>query len=287
MLVEATLDFPEEEIDFLEAADARGKLATLRHELSQIQSDARQGALLREGLSVVLAGQPNVGKSSLLNALAGAELAIVTPIAGTTRDKIAQTIQIEGIPLHIVDTAGLRETEDEVERAGIARTWQAIKQADIVLHLLDARIGFTPEDAAIAANLPAGVPMIQLHNKIDLLAESAAVALATEAKAVRTVRLSAKSGAGIVDLRAQLLEIAGWQVGTESVYSARERHLIALRAANRHLLNAAEQAAQNAQALDLFAEELRLAQLQLNTITGEFTPDDLLGEIFSRFCIGK
>ncbi|UAW64080.1 tRNA uridine-5-carboxymethylaminomethyl(34) synthesis GTPase MnmE [Mycoavidus sp. HKI] len=287
MLVEATLDFPEEEIDFLEAADARGKLATLRHELSQIQSDARQGALLREGLSVVLAGQPNVGKSSLLNALAGAELAIVTPIAGTTRDKIAQTIQIEGIPLHIVDTAGLRETEDEVERAGIARTWQAIKQADIVLHLLDARIGFTHEDAAIAASLPAGVPIIQLHNKIDLLAESAAVALATEAKAVRTVRLSAKSGAGIDDLRAQLLEIAGWQVGTESVYSARERHLIALRAANRHLLNAAEQAAQNAQALDLFAEELRLAQLQLNTITGEFTSDDLLGEIFSRFCIGK
>ncbi len=287
MLVEATLDFPEEEIDFLEAADARGKLATLRHELSQIQSDARQGALLREGLSVVLAGQPNVGKSSLLNALAGAELAIVTPIAGTTRDKIAQTIQIEGIPLHIVDTAGLRETEDEVERVGIARTWQAIKQADIVLHLLDARIGFTHEDAAIAANLPEGVPIIQLHNKIDLLAESAVVALATEAKAVRTVRLSAKSGAGIDDLRAQLLEIAGWQVGTESVYSARERHLIALRAANRHLLNAAEQAAQNAQALDLFAEELRLAQLQLNTITGEFTPDDLLGEIFSRFCIGK
>ncbi len=287
MLVEATLDFPEEEIDFLEAADARGKLATLRHELSQIQSDARQGALLREGLSVVLAGQPNVGKSSLLNALAGAELAIVTPIAGTTRDKIAQTIQIEGIPLHIVDTAGLRETEDEVERAGIARTWQAIKQADIVLHLLDARIGFTHEDAAIAASLPAGVPMIQLHNKIDLLAEPAAAALATETKAVRTVRLSAKSGAGIDDLRAQLLEIAGWQVGTESVYSARERHLIALRAANRHLLNAAEQAAQNAQALDLFAEELRLAQLQLNTITGEFTSDDLLGEIFSRFCIGK
>ncbi|UUM21503.1 tRNA uridine-5-carboxymethylaminomethyl(34) synthesis GTPase MnmE [Mycoavidus sp. SF9855] len=287
MLVEATLDFPEEEIDFLEAADARGKLATLRHELSQIQSDARQGALLREGLSVVLAGQPNVGKSSLLNALAGAELAIVTPIAGTTRDKIAQTIQIEGIPLHIVDTAGLRETEDEVERAGIARTWQAIKQADIVLHLLDARIGFTHEDAAIAASLPAGVPMIQLHNKIDLLAESAGVVLATEANAVRTVRLSAKSGAGIDDLRAQLLEIAGWQVGTESVYSARERHLIALRAANRHLLNAAEQAAQNAQALDLFAEELRLAQLQLNTITGEFTSDDLLGEIFSRFCIGK
>lgn len=287
MLVEATLDFPEEEIDFLEAADARGKLATLRHELAQIQSDARQGALLREGLSVVLAGQPNVGKSSLLNALAGAELAIVTPIAGTTRDKIAQTIQIEGIPLHIVDTAGLRATEDEVERAGIARTWQAIKQADIVLHLLDARIGFTHEDAAIAASLPAGVPIIQLHNKIDLLAESAGVALATEAKAVRTVRLSAKSGAGIDDLRAQLLEIAGWQVGTESVYSARERHLIALRAANRHLLNAAEQAAQNAQALDLFAEELRLAQLQLNTITGEFTSDDLLGEIFSRFCIGK
>lgn len=287
MLVEATLDFPEEEIDFLEAADAHGKLAVLRGELAQIQADARQGALLREGLSVVLVGQPNVGKSSLLNALAGAELAIVTPIAGTTRDKVAQTIQIEGIPLHIIDTAGLRETEDEIERIGIARTWQAIQQADIVLHLLDARIGFTPEDEAIIARLPAGVSMLQIHNKIDLLAQAAGVSAMTDTQAMRSVRLSAKSGAGIDHLRAQLLELAGWRAGTENIYSARERHLIALRAAAQHLQHAAEQAAQNAQALDLFAEELRLAQLRLNEITGEFTSDDLLGEIFSRFCIGK
>ncbi|BBO60458.1 tRNA uridine-5-carboxymethylaminomethyl(34) synthesis GTPase MnmE [Mycoavidus sp. B2-EB] len=286
MLVEATLDFPEEEIDFLEAADAHGKLAALRYALTQIQADARQGALLREGLSVVLVGQPNVGKSSLLNALAGAELAIVTPIAGTTRDKVAQTIQIQGIPLHIIDTAGLRETEDEIEQIGIARTWQAIKQADIVLHLLDARIGFTPEDEAIIASLPAGVPILQIHNKIDLLAEAAGADAAAEAQAI-VVRLSAKSGVGIDHLRAQLLELAGWQAGTENIYSARERHLIALRAAAQHLQNAAEQAAQHAQALDLFAEELRLAQLRLNEITGEFTSDDLLGEIFSRFCIGK
>ncbi len=159
MLVEATLDFPEEEIDFLEAADARGKLARIREQLAHVLNEARQGALLREGLSVVLAGQPNVGKSSLLNALAGAELAIVTPIAGTTRDKVAQTIQIEGIPLHVIDTAGLRETEDEVEKIGIERTWNEIERADVVLHLLDARTGMNVEDDAIAARFPAGVPV--------------------------------------------------------------------------------------------------------------------------------
>lgn len=286
MLVEATLDFPEEEIDFLEAADARGKLARIRDALARVQRDAKQGALLREGLSVVLAGQPNVGKSSLLNALAGAELAIVTPIAGTTRDKVAQTIQIEGIPLHVIDTAGLRDTQDEVERIGIARSWSEIERADVVLHLLDARGGMTDDDAAIAARLPAGVPVVRVLNKIDLAGVEPGAADAADGGA-REVRLSAKSGRGIDLLRGELLRIAGWQAGAESVYLARERHLAALRAASEHLALAADHAAQNAQALDLFAEELRLAQEQLNSITGEFTSDDLLGVIFSRFCIGK
>jgi tRNA modification GTPase len=300
MLVEATLDFPEEEIDFLEAADARGKLARIRERLASVLSDARQGALLREGLSVVLAGQPNVGKSSLLNALAGAELAIVTPIAGTTRDKVAQTIQIEGIPLHIIDTAGLRDTEDEVEKIGIARTWSEIEKADVVLHLLDARESVTTEDERIAERFPKGVPVVRVLNKTDLtdlppaLREVEVVNGKGEGEGedargtdLREVRLSAKHGDGIGLLRAELLRIAGWQAGAESVYLARERHLIALRAADEHLTFATRHADQNAQALDLFAEELRLAQEQLNSITGEFTSDDLLGVIFSRFCIGK
>ena len=286
MLVEATLDFPEEEIDFLEAADARGKLARIRERLAMVLADAQQGALLREGLSVVLAGQPNVGKSSLLNALAGAELAIVTPIAGTTRDKVTQTIQIEGIPLHVIDTAGLRDTEDEVERIGIERTWGEIARADVVLHLLDARVGVTPEDVTIAARFPAGVPVVRVSNKADLAGVEASVTQA-DAGGAREVRLSAKTGDGIALLRDELLKIAGWQAGAESVYLARERHLIALRTAAEHLAAAADHAEQNSQALDLFAEELRLAQDSLNSITGEFTSDDLLGVIFSRFCIGK
>ncbi|WP_174948030.1 tRNA uridine-5-carboxymethylaminomethyl(34) synthesis GTPase MnmE [Burkholderia contaminans] len=287
MLVEATLDFPEEEIDFLEAADARGKLAKIRAQLAHVLGDARQGALLREGLSVVLAGQPNVGKSSLLNALAGAELAIVTPIAGTTRDKVAQTIQVEGIPLHIIDTAGLRETEDEVERIGIARTWSEIERADVVLHLLDSRTGMTADDETIAARFPGGVPVVRVLNKTDLTGVAACVERPAAEGDLTEVHLSAKRGDGIDMLRAELLRIAGWQAGAEGVYLARERHLIALRAAQEHLTQAADHAEQRAQSLDLFAEELRLAQEQLNAITGEFTSDDLLGVIFSRFCIGK
>ena len=290
MLVEATLDFPEEEIDFLEAADAHGKLAHIRVRLEKILGDARQGALLREGLSVVLAGQPNVGKSSLLNALAGAELAIVTPIAGTTRDKVTQTIQIEGIPLHVIDTAGLRETEDEVERIGIARTWSEIERADVVLHLLDARSGMTEDDVVIAGRFPAGVPVVRVLNKTDLTDVGASVnrqAAGAGDSEVCEIRLSAKKSIGIDLLRAELLRIAGWQAGTESVYLARERHLIALRAAQDHVALATDHAQERAQSLDLFAEELRLAQEELNSITGEFTSDDLLGVIFSRFCIGK
>lgn len=290
MLVEATLDFPEEEIDFLEAADAHGKLAHIHERLDRVLIEARQGALLREGLSVVLAGQPNVGKSSLLNALAGAELAIVTPVAGTTRDKVAQTIQIEGIPLHIIDTAGLRETEDEVEKIGIARTWGEIEKADVILHLLDARAGVTAEDALIAARFPTGMPVVRVLNKTDLTdvgPEVSRLVAADGDSGICEIRLSAKKSEGIDLLRAELLRIAGWQAGTESVYLARERHLIALRAAREHLSLAAEHAELGNRSLDLFAEELRLAQEELNSITGEFTSDDLLGVIFSRFCIGK
>ncbi len=280
MLVEATLDFPEEEIDFLRQADASGKLAVLSERASQLLSRARQGSLLRNGLHVVLAGQPNVGKSSLLNRLAGEERAIVTAVPGTTRDALRETIQVNGIPLHIVDTAGLRETEDEVERLGIARSWKEIERADVVLHMLDARVGMTPADQAISARLPGGVEQIALYNKTDLAGHAASRELSAGRVALW---LSAKTGEGMGLLEQELLRVAGWQVATENVFLARERHLLALQRAQAHL----ETAHRRQDQLELFAEELRLAQEALNSITGEFTPDDLLGEIFSRFCIGK
>jgi tRNA modification GTPase len=287
MLVEATLDFPEEEIDFLEAADARGKLARIRQRLDTVLADARQGALLREGMSVVLAGQPNVGKSSLLNALAGAELAIVTPIAGTTRDKVTETVQLEGIPVNIIDTAGIRDAEmigDEVERIGIERTWEAVKKADVILHLLDAGRGPTRYDEQIVAQLPENVPVVRVWNKIDLSGHKPSVDRRSD---ITHIYLSAANRTGIDLLRAELLRIAGWQQTGESLYLARERHLLALKAAGEFLDAAAEHAANDDQSLDLFAEDLRLAQERLSSITGEFTADDLLGVIFSRFCIGK
>jgi tRNA modification GTPase len=284
-LVEATLDFPEEEIDFLEQARAREQLDQILVALDAVTAGARQGALLREGLRVVLAGQPNVGKSSLLNALAGAELAIVTPIPGTTRDRIAETIQIEGVPLHVVDTAGLRgphETADEVERLGMARSWDAIRDADAVLFLHDlTRRGepaYEAADAAIAADLPAAA-VLQVYNKAD-----AAEAAGLPAEAIV---LSARTGAGLEALRAELLRRAGWQAATEGVAIARTRHLQALAAARGHVVLAVGMAAQRDAALDLLAEELRLAHRALGEITGQFGVEDLLGEIFSNFCIGK
>lgn len=287
MLVEATLDFPEEEIDFLEKSNARGQLAQIQQTLHTVLLQAQQGALLREGLNVVLAGKPNVGKSSLLNALAGSEVAIVTPIAGTTRDKVTETIQIEGIPLNIIDTAGIRaddDANDEVERIGIERTWVEVGRADVILHLLDAGRGPTREDETIVSRFPDGVPVIRIWNKIDLSGHKPSIDTMLDAT---HIYLSAQDTSGIDLLRSELLRIAGWQQTGESVYLARERHLIALRAARDHVQLAAQFAAQNDHSLDLLAEELRLAQEQLNSITGEFTPDDLLGVIFSRFCIGK
>ena len=286
---------------------------------------ARQGVLLREGIKVVIAGQPNAGKSSLLNALAGAELAIVTPVAGTTRDKVQQTIQIEGVPLHIVDTAGLRDSQDEVEKIGIARAWDEIFAADAVLFLHDltrfACAIYQVEDAAIAAaigkKLPKNVPVVHVWSKADVATPDAvipddswenlaasrqdgtalsgaalqAVAIlasrGTLAPTAVPLRLSAKTGHGLDALRQRLLDVAGWQSGAQGVYMARERHLHALKRVQQHLAQASLQLSQAAQALDLLAEELRLAQNAVNEITGAFTSDDLLGVIFSSFCIGK
>jgi tRNA modification GTPase len=291
MLVEATLDFPDEEIDFLRQADAQGQLVRLRDTLARVMQRARQGALLREGIKVVIAGQPNAGKSSLLNALAGAELAIVTPVPGTTRDVVSQTIQIEGVPLHVIDTAGLRDSQDHVEKIGIERAWGQIENADAVLFVHDLTragdAGYAAGDAAIARGLadklPRAVPVIEVWNKVDALPAGSPGGEPDRAG----VRLSAKTGAGLDALRRALLEVAGWQAAPEGVYIARERHVQALRRVQDHLLQASAHLAAQAQALDLLAEELRLAQNALNEITGEFTSDDLLGVIFSSFCIGK
>jgi tRNA modification GTPase len=282
MLVEATLDFPEEEIDFLQQADAVGQLDAIATQLAAVLDRARQGALLREGIRVVLAGQPNVGKSSLLNALAGAELAIVTPIPGTTRDKVSQTIQIEGVPLHVIDTAGLREAGDEVERIGIARSWDAIAQADAVIFLRDlTRLGEAAYDSAdgeIAQRL-ASQPerVLEVFNKHDQAPGATPPGIA----------LSAQTGEGLASLRQALLERAGWHAQPEGVFIARARHVHALQRTREHVEAAQAHLRSAAPALDLLAEELRLSHHALAEITGAFTPDDLLGEIFSRFCIGK
>ncbi len=350
-LVEATLDFPEEEIDFLEQADARGQLASIRDALRELLDATRQGALLREGLRVVIAGQPNVGKSSLLNALAGAELAIVTPIPGTTRDRVSESIQVEGVPLHITDTAGLRdsvEAADEVERIGIGRSWGAIETADLVLFVHDLTragrdIGYDAAERDIATRLPAGVTVVDVWNKADLLVgrevtgaappdaagttppgeqtlgprdgrlsavpndpleqapglSAVAAGEAVPDAAVRAVgagvlstprpgvHLSARTGAGLQALRQALLQAAGWQSVPEGLYSARARHVHALQATAAQLAQAAVHLECPSPALDLLAEELRLAHQELGEITGAFSSEDLLGEIFGRFCIGK
>jgi len=286
MLVEATLDFPEEEIDFLQKADASGQLTRIQASVQSVFARASQGALLREGIRVVIAGQPNAGKSSLLNALAGAELAIVTPIAGTTRDKVQETIQIEGVPIHVIDTAGLRDSEDAVERIGIARAWEAIGAADVVLFLHDltrqALANYQAGDSDIARTLqqtlPSGVPVIDVWNKAD--------AAAPEAPPDGLI-LSARTGDGLDALRQALLHAAGWQPANGGTFIARERHIQALRQVQSHCALAADHLRSQAQALDLLAEELRLAQNALGEITGEFSSDDLLGVIFSQFCIGK
>lgn len=280
MLVEATLDFPEEEIDQTDRQLCANKLMALRNELARINGLAKQGSILREGAQVVLVGAPNAGKSSLLNRFAGEEIALVSEIPGTTRDSIRQSMQVRGVPLHLIDTAGLRETSDVVEQMGIERTQQALTRADVVLVLLDeSQHRSELDNQAVLAHLPAKTPRLYLHNKIDLSGHEPGAEI-RDGKA--HIYLSAKTGVGMETLEEKLLEIIGWHQET-GVFMARARHLEALSSAGQHLAEAEQQLDHP----ELFAEELREAQLSLNTITGEFTADDLLGEIFSRFCIGK
>ncbi len=294
-LVEATLDFPEEDIDFIEAADVRGRIATLLGQLAQVQRQATQGSLLRDGLKVVIAGRPNAGKSSLLNALAGAELAIVTPLAGTTRDVLSHSLQIHGVPLHVVDTAGLRATDDVVERIGVERAWAQIAQADVLLLLHDLTRGDAESVSAIdliadsthltgaaAEKHQGSATVLQVYTKAD-----AASAVARADAASRGLVLSSHTGMGLDALRDALVKAAGWQADAGGVFMARQRHLQALQQVAQALSDAQSLLAQTHPALDLLAEELRQAQQHLGAITGEFTADDLLGRIFSTFCIGK
>lgn len=282
-LVEAALDFPEEELDTLDGAKIASGLRELAQEVDSVLDASRRGSLLREGADVVLAGQPNVGKSSLLNQLAGEDVAIVTDVPGTTRDAIRQMINLEGVPLRIIDTAGLRSSSDAVETIGIARAWEAVTKADFVLLLLDARLGETAADREIVSQVPKGLPCIKVINKIDLIPEVPRIERSPDSGETATVWLSAKTGAGVELLKEVLLQALGWRGTTEGLYMARERHLHALAGTRSHIAEAGRHMA----ALDLLAEELRLAQLRLGEITGKFGADDLLGEIFARFCIGK
>jgi tRNA modification GTPase len=283
ILVESTLDFPEEEIEFLENAHARQQLTDIQERLQHLLGAAKQGQILRDGIQLVLVGAPNVGKSSLLNCLAGEEVAIVTAVAGTTRDRVKQSITLDGVPIHIVDTAGLRKTSDEVEAIGIERTWASIRTADLLLYI-EAPDAQTADDALYAevvAVLPAGCPSLRLVNKADLLS---GVNSATEPE---TLFISAKTGAGIPELKNAILSRVGWQAGQEDVLISRQRHIDCLKHAEAALNKASLYALQGNRALELFAEELRLAQEHLGQITGRLLPDDLLGKIFSQFCIGK
>jgi tRNA modification GTPase len=283
ILVESTLDFPEEEIEFLENAQARQRLAAVKTKLQALRDGAKQGKILRDGIQLVLAGAPNVGKSSLLNRLAGEEVAIVTPIAGTTRDRVKESISIEGVPMHIIDTAGLRETADVVEAKGIERSWDSIRLADLVVFLSDPN---SNEDQyalkeQILAVLPAKCPVLEVINKSDLLAEGSKIGLDAP------LLISAKTGDGVEALKQKILELVGWGGPQEGTIVARRRHLDCLERASEHIAKSEEFAANGNNSLELFAEELSLAQRHLGEITGKLLPDDLLGKIFSQFCIGK
>jgi len=279
MLVEAMLDFPEEELDTPDLTSRDTKLSAIKLEIDQTLNLAQQGSLLREGVHVVLIGQPNVGKSSLLNCLSGEDVALVSEIPGTTRDVIRQSIQLNGVPLHIIDTAGLRDTADQVEQMGIARTRMTIEKSDVILLVLDAAHGISEQDKVILEGLPRETPRLYVFNKIDLSNEGPRVERHGDTD---HIYLSAKTGQGIDLLQKKLLERIGWH-HESGVFMARERHIRALQSAREHLANASTEISR----AELFAEELRLTQDSLNEITGEFSSDDLLGEIFSRFCIGK
>jgi tRNA modification GTPase len=283
MYVEAAIDFPEEEIDFLADDTLQQMLAGLRADFVDILTRAEQGQLLRDGMTLVIAGRPNAGKSSLLNALAGSEAAIVTAIPGTTRDALREHIQIDGLPLHIIDTAGLHASEDPVEQAGMQRTRQALAQADRVLLVIDDQSGVTAADADILDELPADVPHTRVFNKVDLTGRAPGLCSNDEFEAVA---LSAHTGAGLDELRQHLKHCAGYREQTDGGFSARRRHLDALQRASLHVDAGIQQLEQHC-AGELLAEELRQAQQVLGEITGAVSSDDLLGRIFSSFCIGK
>ena len=283
ILVESTLDFPEEEIEFLENAQARERLLAVKAKLQALRDGAKQGKILRDGIHLVLAGAPNVGKSSLLNRLAGEEVAIVTPIAGTTRDRVKESIQIEGVPMHIIDTAGLRDTSDEVEVKGIERTWEAIRLADLVVFLTAPNADKESDElrGQILEAIPPKCPFLELVNKADLFDKEFV------ANKPDSLLISAKTGQGIEALKQKILETVGWNGPQEGAIVARRRHLDCLERAAEHIERSEQFAANGNNSLELFAEELFLAQNHLCQITGRLIPDDLLGKIFSQFCIGK
>lgn len=285
-LTEATLDFPEEEIDFIEQHDVFSRLEKILLNIHEVKKSAQQGSIIRDGLTIVLVGQPNVGKSSLMNALAGEDVAIVTDVAGTTRDRLKETIQIDGIPLHIIDTAGLRETADSVEQIGIERTWKSIEQADLVLHLMDASHGSSISETdqmlieKIQRVAAKKVPIRIVWNKIDQCSTA-------QRQDTTHFYVSAKTGQGLELLKQELLAVAGWQPESEGGILARKRHIEALFEAEVHIEASLQLLKEQACSVELAAEEMRLAQEALSKITGQFLPDDLLGKIFSTFCIGK
>ncbi len=279
-LVEAVLDFPEEEVDLIERHQVLSKLETVRSSIVALADSATRGNLLREGVQVVLLGAPNVGKSSLMNRLAEEEVAIVTEIPGTTRDVLRRELVIGGVPVHVIDTAGLRVSDNPVERIGVERSLQQIELADIAIEVVDASTGVTETTGAAAFPNQIKSGNIRVINKIDLTGERPH---AESGGDIETVWLSAKTGSGIELLRERVLKVIGWRQSEEIPFMARERHIDALKRA----LTGIDKAATETGRLELFAEELRLAQRALGEITGEFSADDLLGEIFSRFCIGK
>lgn len=286
--VEAAIDFPEEEVDFLSDEKLQRMMESLQLEFEELYQSVQQGCLMREGMTVVIAGQPNAGKSSLLNALAGRESAIVTEVPGTTRDVLREHIQIDGMPVHIIDTAGLRESEDQVEKIGVQRAWEEIGRADRVLvvvddNSVDAAHGVTPRDREILRKLPAGLALTIVRNKIDVSGHDAAM---VEGENATEIFLSAKTGVGTELLRSHLKQCMGYENIGDGAFMARRRHLDALQRARRHL-GEAQQQLQEFRAGELAAEELRQMQQALAEITGEFSSDDLLGRIFSSFCIGK
>ncbi|QWD77989.1 tRNA uridine-5-carboxymethylaminomethyl(34) synthesis GTPase MnmE [Polynucleobacter sp. MWH-Svant-W18] len=281
ILVESTLDFPEEEIEFLENAQARHRLLAVKTKLQSLRDGAKQGKILRDGIQLVLAGAPNVGKSSLLNRLAGEEVAIVTPVAGTTRDRVKESVSIEGVPMHVIDTAGLRETADVVEAMGIERSWDSIRMADLVIFLTDPNSGEDGLKQRILEQIPSKCPVLEVINKTDLIAPNRAD------PPNGAILISAKTGEGIEVLKQKVLEIVGWNGSQEGAIVARRRHLDCLERASEHIAQSEQFAANGNNSLELFAEELFLAQNHLGQITGKLLPDDLLGKIFSQFCIGK